>query len=182
LSEKLVHNISCYIDENYVSNYNQEVYGGIEERERIDRYRLARLMAQREERSANLCADASHSTTAVTQSSQSLSDFIKSKDAGFSETLKALIEKSGQKNSTIYSKANMSKQHFSKIINEKKDSDGEITFVIGGSWGIFNEIKSKANLKLSFSDMTFPHTLFRVMLVEQIYRGFMIGADSKYHK
>lgn len=119
LSEKLVHNISCYIDENYVSNYNQEVYGGIEERERIDRYRLARLMAQREERSANSCVDTLHTDAITAQSSQTLSDFIKSKDAGFTETLKALIEKSGQKNSSIYNKANMSKQHFSKIINDQ---------------------------------------------------------------
>ena len=76
----------------------------------------------------------------------------------------------------------VSSTDFSKIINEKKDSDGEITFVIGGSWGIFNEIKSKANLKVSFSDMTFPHTMFRVMLVEQIYRAFTILNDGKYHK
>ena len=71
---------------------------------------------------------------------------------------------------------------FSKIIKEVKDKDGEMTFVIGGSYGILEEIKEKANLKISFSDMTFPHTLFRLMLVEQIYRGFMIGENSKYHK
>lgn len=71
---------------------------------------------------------------------------------------------------------------FSRLILDLKDKDGEITFVIGGSYGICNQVKERANLKISFSDMTFPHTLFRVMLVEQIYRGFMIGVDSKYHK
>ena len=76
----------------------------------------------------------------------------------------------------------MSSEKFSKLILDAKDKDGEITFVIGGSYGIHDEIKKRANLKISFSDMTFPHTLFRVMLIEQIYRGFMIGVDSKYHK
>ncbi len=76
----------------------------------------------------------------------------------------------------------LSSEKFSKLILDAKDKDGEITFVIGGSYGIHDEIKKRANLKISFSDMTFPHTLFRVMLIEQIYRGFMIGVDSKYHK
>lgn len=71
---------------------------------------------------------------------------------------------------------------FSKFINNLKDKCGEITFVIGGSYGIDKEIKNRADYKISFSDMTFPHTLYRVMLVEQIYRAFTISADGKYHK
>ena len=57
-----------------------------------------------------------------------------------------------------------------------------ITFIIGGSMGIANEIKNKANYLLSFSDFTFPHGLFRAILLEQIYRSFKIINNETYHK
>ena len=57
-----------------------------------------------------------------------------------------------------------------------------ITFFIGGSDGLPDEIKSKADLKLSMSKMTFPHHFARVMLLEQIYRAFQINEGGKYHK
>ena len=55
---------------------------------------------------------------------------------------------------------------------------------LGSTYHIFldDEVKQKAKLKFSFSDMTFPHTLARVMLVEQLYRAFTISVDGKYHK
>lgn len=59
---------------------------------------------------------------------------------------------------------------------------GEITFVVGGSYGLSEEVKNKADGLISFSDMTFPHTLFRLMLAEQIYRAFCIIAGTPYHK
>lgn len=57
-----------------------------------------------------------------------------------------------------------------------------ITFIIGGSMGIATEIKNKANYLLSFSDFTFPHGLFRAILLEQIYRSFKIINNETYHK
>lgn len=57
-----------------------------------------------------------------------------------------------------------------------------ITFIIGGSYGLSQNIKNKARLHLSFSKMTFPHQLFRVLLLEQIYRSFKINNNESYHK
>ena len=61
-------------------------------------------------------------------------------------------------------------------------NNSNITFIIGGSYGIHNDIKNKSNFKLSFSKMTFPHQLFRVILLEQIYRAFKINNNESYHK
>ena len=67
---------------------------------------------------------------------------------------------------------------------EKLSQTGEnnnITFVIGGPLGLDKEILDLANLKLSFSKMTFTHQMIRIFLWEQIYRGFMIKENRKYH-
>lgn len=57
-----------------------------------------------------------------------------------------------------------------------------IAFVIGGSLGLHDKIKKRADLSVSFSDMTFPHQLMRVILLEQIYRGYRIVKGEPYHK
>ena len=62
------------------------------------------------------------------------------------------------------------------------DQGEEISFIIGSSCGLSDEVKNSVDFKLSFSDMTFPHQLMRVILCEQIYRAFMINSGSEYHK
>jgi len=63
-----------------------------------------------------------------------------------------------------------------------QNENSNITFIIGGSYGIDDSIKIKARMHLSFSKLTFPHQLFRVLLLEQIYRSFKINNNEKYHK
>lgn len=67
-------------------------------------------------------------------------------------------------------------------IDEAAQSSGTIIFIIGGSHGLSDEVKESASLKLSFSRLTFPHQLMRVMLSEALYRSFNIIKGTKYHK
>ena len=62
------------------------------------------------------------------------------------------------------------------------DTGRRVAFVIGGSLGLSPEVVARANMKLSFSPMTFPHQLARLMLLEQVYRACKIGAGERYHK
>ncbi len=75
-----------------------------------------------------------------------------------------------------------SSEKFSSLIQKYIDCGEEITFVIGGSYGLSEKVKKIADKKLSFSDMTFPHTMARLILLEQIYRAFTIINNSTYHK
>lgn len=76
----------------------------------------------------------------------------------------------------------LSSEEFSGVIEEKMNIGRGVTFIIGSSCGLSESIKHRADLKLSFSKMTFPHQLFRVMLLEQIYRAFKICSGGAYHK
>ncbi len=75
-----------------------------------------------------------------------------------------------------------SEQLARKISELSLSGVSEISFVIGGSYGLSQEVKKQADWKLSMSPMTFPHQLARVMLLEQIYRAFQINHNGKYHK
>ena len=75
-----------------------------------------------------------------------------------------------------------SSEGFAEIIKSAISKGENLTFVIGGSYGLSSAVKQKADKKISFSDMTFPHTLFRLMLTEQIFRSFTILNGKNYHK
>lgn len=76
-----------------------------------------------------------------------------------------------------------SSESFAKAINDATlNGKSNIVFIIGSSFGLSPEIKTLSDFKLSFSPMTFPHQLMRVMLLEQVYRAFQINNNGKYHK
>ncbi len=69
-----------------------------------------------------------------------------------------------------------------KLSKLSVDGSSHITFIIGGSLGLSGEVLARADYKLSFSKMTFPHQLMRVILLEQIYRSYRIQTGAPYHK
>ncbi len=75
-----------------------------------------------------------------------------------------------------------SSESFAESIKSIQQESSDIVFVIGGSLGLSEKIKRMSKIKLSFSDMTFPHQLMRVILAEQIYRAFKIINNETYHK
>lgn len=77
---------------------------------------------------------------------------------------------------------NIDSINFSKLIDKTFISYANINFIIGGSLGLEKRILDMCNIVLSFSDLTFPHQLFRLMLLEQIYRSFKILNNERYHK
>ncbi|MFS9090317.1 23S rRNA (pseudouridine(1915)-N(3))-methyltransferase RlmH [Streptococcus infantis] len=77
----------------------------------------------------------------------------------------------------------LSSEEFSKQLEQASiNGFSTLTFVIGGSLGLSNEVKKRANLSVSFSRLTLPHQLMRLVLTEQIYRAFTIQQGSPYHK
>lgn len=76
----------------------------------------------------------------------------------------------------------LTSEELSSKIDNILINNSNIDFVIGGSYGLSDKIKQKSNYKLSFSKQTFPHQLFRVMFLEQLYRAFKIKNNETYHK
>ena len=71
---------------------------------------------------------------------------------------------------------------FAELVQERLASGKPLAFVIGGSLGVDPELLKEAQMRLSFSKLTFPHQLFRVVLLEQIYRAMKINRGERYHK
>lgn len=76
----------------------------------------------------------------------------------------------------------LSSEELAELMDKSANEYSRLTFIIGSSHGLSDEVKRAADLKLSFSKMTFPHQLMRVILTEQIYRAQTIIAGKKYHK
>ena len=97
-----------------------------------------------------------------------------------------IILKKVPANSTVFSLCvegkQMSSEQFAQKIDEQTNAGKSLVFIIGSSYGLSERVKKSSNMRLSVSDMTFPHQLFRVMLLEQIYRAFKINEGSAYHK
>ena len=97
-----------------------------------------------------------------------------------------MILKAIPKSSTIVAMCIEGKQYSSEklaeLLSETANRTGSVVFIVGSSYGLSDKIKGLADIKLSMSEMTFPHQLARVMLLEQVYRGFKINEGSAYHK
>ena len=75
-----------------------------------------------------------------------------------------------------------SSEELAKLVGEGNDRGGKITFIIGSSYGLSERVKKECGVRLSFSKMTFPHQLMKVILFESVYRSFTILNGKRYHK
>ncbi len=107
-------------------------------------------------------------------------------EAGLDAEGKQILSKI-QNGAYVYAMCIEGKQRSSEALSAEFDKlsvfgESNLTFVIGGSFGLSDAVKARADAKLSMSEMTFPHQLARIMLLEQIYRAFQISTGGKYHK
>lgn len=113
-------------------------------------------------------------------------EIIELKDnAIYEKEIAGLLEKIDRKDYNIaldLKGKNMTSLEFAKKFEDIFQINSNITFIIGGSEGLNDEIRSLANETISFSSLTFPHGLFRGILLEQIYRAFKINNKETYHK
>ena len=112
-------------------------------------------------------------------------ELIELNDSNMEEEAKEIIKYINTKDYVITLEigGNMvSSEQLSQMIDKTFITHPNIVFIIGGSDEISNSIKNISNYKLSFSKLTFPHQLFRIILLEQIYRSFKIMNNETYHK
>ena len=107
-------------------------------------------------------------------------NIIKQKEA--QRILKRLRDNSFVITLEIAGKKYDSEKFAKKLENLALAGESQLVFIIGGSLGLHSSVSQRADLKLSFSDMTFPHQLMRVILAEQIFRAFRIINGEPYHK
>ncbi len=99
------------------------------------------------------------------------------------EIIKAMEKNKGYNILLDIGGKNLSSEDMSKEIERLTvTGTSTINFIIGGSYGVSEEVRKSSQMRLSFSKMTFPHQLMRLILMEQIYRWFSIFNNSKYHK
>ncbi len=110
---------------------------------------------------------------------------IEIKDSDIEEESEKIMKSIKEKDTVIGLDIN-GKQYdsveLSKFINNKLASNTNITFVIGGSYGLGEDVLKRCDYKISFSKLTFPHKLFKIMFLEQLYRAFKIENNESYHK
>jgi 23S rRNA (pseudouridine1915-N3)-methyltransferase len=114
-----------------------------------------------------------------------LSDYNYDREKTIKEESRSIIEKFNNNEYKILLDINgesLDSISLSKKLNDLLITNSNITFIIGGSYGVSDELKGMVDYRLSFSRLTFPHQLFRVVLLEQIYRSFKIMNNEEYHK
>ena len=119
-------------------------------------------------------------------------ELIEVKDEGLVEETKAISLEAEKIKKHLNSKdyiitmeiegKQITSEEFAEKLNQIQIENSNIIFIIGGSYGLSNELKQMAKYHLSFSKLTFPHQLFRVLLLEQIYRCYKILNNESYHK
>lgn len=119
-------------------------------------------------------------------------EIIEVKDIGIDDISKvkkieaeSILKHINQKDFVITLEINakeLSSLELAEKIEKISIENSNITFIIGGSYGLDNSVTERANYHLSFSKLTFPHQLFRLMLLEQIYRAYKIINNESYHK
>ena len=107
-------------------------------------------------------------------------------DRALTAEAKQILAKIPQ-NAYVFSMCIEGKQSSSEAFSQKLseiavNGKSNIVFIIGSSFGLSDEIKNMSDFKFSMSQMTFPHQMARIMLLEQIYRAFQISSGGKYHK
>ena len=119
-------------------------------------------------------------------------ELIEVKDEGLVEESKAIILEAEKIKKHLNSKdyvitmeiegKQITSEEFAEKLNQIQIENSNIVFIIGGSYGLSDEIKQMAKFHLSFSKLTVPHQLYRVLLLEQIYRCYKILNNESYHK